>query len=411
MPRPELRARQRPGQLSGGLRQRALIASALAWDPDLVIADEPTTALDVTVQAQVLDLLGDMKRRGTALLLISHDLSVVAELADEILVMQGGDVVEQGPAEAVLQRPRHPYTRRLIAAVPSGRTRGERLAPDTATPPDLHLVRAHTDTARVDPVLAARGLTRRFTAPDGSRTVAVDDVSFTLRRGETLGIVGESGSGKSTTARIALALEDADEGEVTLLGRAWSGVPERRRRNLRRRIAVVYQDPLSSFDPRWSVERILVDAIGADVRGRAARRARAADLLAQVALPPETLDRSPIRLSGGQRQRVAIARALATSPEIIVLDEAVSALDVSVQAQILDLLVTLQDEYHLSYLFISHDLGVIHHMSDRVLVMKDGRVLEEGTSEQIFTDPQHPYTQELVRSLPTLDDPRNGVPA
>lgn len=411
VPRPELRARQRPGQLSGGLRQRALIASALAWDPDLVIADEPTTALDVTVQAQVLDLLGDMKRRGTALLLISHDLSVVAELADEILVMQGGDVVEQGPAEKVLQRPRHPYTRRLIAAVPSGRTRGERLAPDTATPPDLRLVRAHTDTAGIDPVLVARGLTRRFTAPDGSRTVAVDDVSFTLRRGETLGIVGESGSGKSTTARIALALEDADEGEVTLLGRAWSAVPERRRRDLRRRIAVVYQDPLSSFDPRWNVERILVDAIGADVRGRAARRARAADLLAQVALPPETLDRSPIRLSGGQRQRVAIARALATSPEIIVLDEAVSALDVSVQAQILDLLVTLQDEYHLSYLFISHDLGVIHHMSDRVLVMKDGRVLEEGASEQIFTDPQHPYTQELVRSLPTLDDPRNGVPA
>ncbi|MBN9202531.1 MAG: ABC transporter ATP-binding protein [Microbacterium chocolatum] len=411
VPRPELRARQRPGQLSGGLRQRALIASALAWDPDLVIADEPTTALDVTVQAQVLDLLGDMKRRGTALLLISHDLSVVAELADEILVMHGGDVVEQGPAEEVLQRPRHPYTRRLIAAVPSGRTRGERLAPDTATPPDLHLVRAHTDTARVDPVLAARGLTRRFTAPDGSRTVAVDDVSFTLRRGETLGIVGESGSGKSTTARIALALEDADAGEVTLLGQPWSAVPERVRRALRRRIAVVYQDPLSSFDPRWNVERILVDAIGADVRGHAARRARAADLLAQVALPPETLDRSPIRLSGGQRQRIAIARALATSPEIIVLDEAVSALDVSVQAQILDLLVTLQDEYHLSYLFISHDLGVIHHMSDRVLVMKDGRVLEEGTSEQIFTDPQHPYTQELVRSLPTLDDPRNGVPA
>lgn len=409
VPRPDLRARQRPGQLSGGLRQRALIASALAWDPDLVVADEPTTALDVTVQAQVLDLLSEMKARGTSLLLISHDLSVVAQLADEILVMSGGDVVEQGPAEDVLQRPRHPYTRRLIAAVPSGRTRGERLAPDTSTPPDLHLVRAHTDTAGIDPVLVARGLTRRFTAPDGSRTTAVDDVSFTLHRGETLGIVGESGSGKSTTARIALALEDADEGEVTLLGQPWSAVPERVRRVLRRRIAVVYQDPLSSFDPRWNVERILTDAIGADVRGRSAQRARAADLLAQVALPSETLDRSPIRLSGGQRQRVAIARALATSPEIVVLDEAVSALDVSVQAQILDLLVSLQDEYRLSYLFISHDLGVIHHMSDRVLVMKDGRVLEEGASEQIFTDPQHPYTQELVRSLPTLDDHPNGV--
>ncbi|WP_267059337.1 ABC transporter ATP-binding protein [Microbacterium sp. cx-59] len=404
VPAPERRARQRPGELSGGLRQRALIASAIALDPDVVIADEPTTALDVTVQAQVLALLDDMKARGASLVLISHDLSVVAHLADEILVMRGGEVVEQGPADVLLRHPQHPYTRSLIDAVPGGHTRGERLAP-----PSLHLARADTlsgtaTTDRAEPVLEARGLVKRFAAPDGTPTVAVDDVSFTLHRGETLGIVGESGSGKSTTARIALALEAADAGEVRLLGQPWTAVPESRRRVLRRRISVVSQDPLSSFDPRWNVERILLDAIPADAGlGRGARVQRARDLLAQVALPPETLRRFPLRLSGGQRQRIAIARALAPSPEIVVLDEAVSALDVSVQAQILDLLVDLQNDYGLSYLFISHDLGVIHHMSDRVLVMKNGVVVESGTSEQIFVAPAHPYTQELVGALPTLD--------
>lgn len=410
VPAPERRARQRPGALSGGLRQRALIASAIALDPELVIADEPTTALDVTVQAQVLSLLADMKARGSALVLISHDLSVVAQLADHILVMSGGEVVEQGPAAQVLNHPAHPYTRSLIAAVPGGHTRGERLAPQVPAPPNLHLPRERADETPTEDgaatVLEATHLVKHFTAPDGSRTRAVDDVSFVLRRGETLGIVGESGSGKSTTARLALALDEADAGEVRLLGRPWSSLPERLRRAARSRIAVVYQDPLSSFDPRWSTERILLDAIPADAGLTAAeRRARVGDLLAQVALPPEVRRRSPLRLSGGQRQRIAIARALASSPEIIVLDEAVSALDVSVQAQILDLLVSLQDDYGLSYLFISHDLGVIHHMSDHVLVMKDGVVVEQGTSEQIFTRPAEPYTQELVRALPALDDP------
>jgi peptide/nickel transport system ATP-binding protein len=411
VPAPERRARQRPGELSGGLRQRALIASAVALDPEVVIADEPTTALDVTVQAQVLSLLDDMKLRGASLILISHDLSVVAHLADEILVMRGGVVVEQGPAAELLRHPTHPYTQSLIDAVPGGHTRGERLAPQVAAPPILHLAR--TDVAGTtpgEPVLEARGLIKRFAAPDGTHTVAVDDVSFALHRGETLGIVGESGSGKSTTARIALALEPADGGDVRLLGRAWSAVPEHRRRALRTRISVVSQDPLSSFDPRWNVERILLDAIPADAGlGRAARLQRTRDLLAQVALPPETLHRYPLRLSGGQRQRIAIARALAPSPEIIVLDEAVSALDVSVQAQILDLLVDLQRSHGLSYLFISHDLGVIHHMSDRVLVMNDGVVVESGTSEQIFAAPRHPYTQELVSALPTLSE--NGTPS
>lgn len=404
VPSPEKRARQRPGELSGGLRQRALIASALALDPGIVIADEPTTALDVTVQAQVLALLGDMKARGSSLLLISHDLSVVAHLADEILVMRAGEVVEQGPAQEILNHPAHPYTRSLIDAVPGGHTRGERLAPDVPRERITSVPAAPRPELDAAPVLVASHLTKTFRSADGVLTHAVNDVSFTLGRGETLGIVGESGSGKSTTARIALALESADSGDVRLLGHAWSDVRESARRPLRDRIAVVYQDPLSSFDPRWNTERILIDALPAAL-GRAERDRRVRELLARVALPEEVLQRFPLRLSGGQRQRIAIARALASSPEIIVLDEAVSALDVSVQARILDLLVDLQDEDGLSYLFISHDLGVIHHMSDRVLVMKDGRVVEEGDADQIFLRPRHPYTQELVSSLPTLDDP------
>ena len=407
VPQPELRARQRPGQLSGGLRQRALIASAIALSPEIVIADEPTTALDVTVQAQVLALLNDMKSRGASLILISHDLAVVANLADEILVMSGGEVVEQGPAERILHRPEHPYTRSLINAVPGGHTRGERLAPQQEAVPDFHLTpakgRAVPDAAA--PVLQASHLVKRFTAPDGSSTLAVNDVSFELFRGETLGIVGESGSGKSTTARIALALESAEGGAVELLGEPWSRAREGRRRRLRTRISVVYQDPLSSFDPRWTTQRILRDAIPDDLGlSSAAENRRVRELLAQVALPESVLGRSPLYLSGGQRQRIAIARALAPSPDIIVLDEAVSALDVSIQAQILDLLVDLQGEYGLSYLFISHDLGVIHHMSDRVLVMKDGRVVEQGDAEQVFLRPAHPYTRQLVGALPTIDD-------
>lgn len=409
VPQPELRARQRPGELSGGLRQRALIASAIALDPEVIIADEPTTALDVTVQAQVLLLLENAKARGASIILISHDLSVVAQLADDILVMRGGEVVEQGSAAQVLGEPRHAYTRSLVDAVPGGHTRGERLAPHERTVPHLHLARPGSGESG-EPVLEARDLVKRFVSPDGTHSTAVDHVSFTLHRGETLGIVGESGSGKSTTARIALALEQADEGEVRLLGSPWSAATERRRRPLRTRIGVVYQDPLSSFDPRWNTERILLDAIPTDAGlTRRQREQRVGDLLAQVALPASVRERFPLRLSGGQRQRIAIARALATSPEVLVLDEAVSALDVSVQAQVLDLLVDLQDEYGLSYLFISHDLGVIHHLSDRVLVMKDGVVVEHGDAEQIFRAPAHPYTQELLRALPTIEVPGGGA--
>jgi ATPase components of various ABC-type transport systems, contain duplicated ATPase len=404
VPQPEQRARQRPDELSGGLRQRALIASALALDPELIIADEPTTALDVTVQAQVLALLEETKARGVSIVLISHDLSVVAQLADTILVMKGGHIVEQGDARQILERPHHEYTRSLIAAVPGEATRGRRLGPDAAVVATSHPERLARELRDYSgPVLEASDLVKRFATPGGGSQLAVDGVTFALAKGETLGIVGESGSGKSTTGRIALALSKADSGEVRLLGQDWSAVPESRRRRLRSRISAVYQDPLSSFDPRWNTERILLDAVPPDAYPTAElRHARVRELLQQVGLGDEVLPRFPLRLSGGQRQRIAIARALAPSPSVIVLDEAVSALDVSIQAQILDLLVDLQKQLGVSYLFISHDLGVISHVSDRVLVMKDGRVVEQGTVGQIFHDPRHPYTQQLIGSLPPL---------
>ncbi|WP_167133478.1 dipeptide ABC transporter ATP-binding protein [Paramicrobacterium chengjingii] len=399
VPQPEQRAKQRPDELSGGLRQRALIASALALDPEIIIADEPTTALDVTVQAQVLALLADTKRRGVSQILISHDLSVVAELADQIAVMTDGRIVEAGTADQVLGDPQHPYTRRLIAAVPGPHSRGTRLSDVTPVVAQRH---PHHDDSDAGPVLQASGLVKRFPRPDGSVATAVDDVSFTLERGQTLGIVGESGSGKSTTARMALALTAPDAGEVTLLGRAWSRVSERKRRTRRRRISVVYQDPLSSFDPRWNAERILLDALTTNTP-RGERRRRVRELVQQVGLTDAVLQRFPLTLSGGQRQRIAIARALAPSPQILVLDEAVSALDVSVQAQILDLLDDLKQQLGLSYLFISHDLGVISHVSDEVLVMKDGRVVEHGSVEQIFTVPAHEYTAQLVGATSNVE--------
>jgi peptide/nickel transport system ATP-binding protein len=392
VPHPERCARQRPGQLSGGLRQRALIASAIALDPGIVIADEPTTALDVTVQAQVLAELERMKRRGASVLLISHDLSVVARLADSILVMRGGEVIEQGAAARLLASPQHPYTRALVAAVPGIATRGTRLSP--LPPPDLPSAPARTGT-----VLSARGLVRRYRTSSGLVHAAVDGVSFDLEAGETLGIVGESGSGKSTTAKLALGLEPLDEGEVRLHGEPWAPLPERRRRARRRRVSVVDQDPLSSFDPRWNVGRILRDAVPRGV----GRNERVLELLRLVSLAPQVLERFPLKLSGGQRQRVAIARALATEPDIVVLDEAVSALDVTIQAQILDLLADLQRATGVSYLFISHDLGVIGHLCDRVLVMTEGKVVESGTPADIFERPQHPYTRKLIASIPAFD--------
>jgi peptide/nickel transport system ATP-binding protein len=401
VPEPEMRARQLPGELSGGLRQRALIATAIALDPQLLIADEPTTALDVTIQAQILGLLGESKRRGRALIVISHDLAVVSRIADRVAVMQDGVIVEQGRTSDVLSHPEHPYTQSLLDAIPSEHSRGTRLSA-----PGQSVARARIAPLQpvngAQPLLTAAGLVKRYKGPDGKVRTVVNDVSFELRAGETLGVVGESGSGKTTTGRIVLAVTRPDEGDVLLHGQPWTALREHQRRSRRSHIGVVYQDPLSSFDPRWTVRRIVSDALPGSYPDAERRASRTRELLHQVGLSDDVLDRRPLLLSGGQRQRVAIARALAPEPEIIVCDEPVSALDVSIQAQVLDLFADLQDELGLSYIFISHDLGVIHHMSDRVLVMSDGRVVEQGDAAQVFSSPAHPYTQRLLAALPRV---------
>jgi peptide/nickel transport system ATP-binding protein len=409
VPEPEMRARQLPGELSGGLRQRALIATAIALDPDLLIADEPTTALDVTIQAQILELLAESKERGRALIVISHDLAVVSRLADRVAVMKDGEIVEQGATGDILTSPQHEYTQSLLDAIPSAHSRGTRLSgeppPGQTAPavrPDSMTGPGQRGAAPGVPLLTATSLVKRYKGPDGKVRTVVDQVSFELNRGETLGVVGESGSGKTTTGRIVLAVTQPDAGEILLDGRPWTKLTEGQRRSQRQRIGVVYQDPLSSFDPRWTVRRIIGDALPASYGNVSSRASRVSELLHHVGLTDDALDRRPLLLSGGQRQRVAIARALAPEPEIIVCDEPVSALDVSIQAQVLDLFADLQVELGLSYIFISHDLGVIHHMSDRVLVMNAGKVVEQGDAVQIFNAPAHPYTQDLVASLPQL---------
>jgi peptide/nickel transport system ATP-binding protein len=410
VPEPEFRATQYPHELSGGLRQRALIASAIACGPELLIADEPTTALDATVGAQVIRLLASLKTAETGLLIISHDLSVVASLADRVAVMRAGRIVEQGPTTEVLHAPEHDYTKALLAAVPSSASKGTRLSfaqltlgvprasatPGPAGPP----AGAARDPGR--PILAASHLVKSFTGPDKVRRTVVDDVSFELFAGETLGIVGESGSGKTTTARIAVGLETPDSGQVTLRGRDWAALGPDERRAERKRIQLVYQDPLSSFDPRYTVERVIGEALRVVGYAGREREQRLGSLLELVSLDDSFRARRPIELSGGQRQRVAVARALACDPEVLVLDEPVSALDVSVQARILDLLTDLQEKLGVAYLFISHDLGVIHHMADRVLVMKDGAVVESGDVDDVFTRPARDYTRALLDAIPRL---------
>jgi peptide/nickel transport system ATP-binding protein len=398
VPEPELRAKQLSHELSGGLRQRALIASAIAADPELIIADEPTTALDVTVQAQVLELLAERKLAGTSILLISHDLAVVSQVADRVYVMKYGEFVESGPTAQVLRSPQHEYTRTLLAADPVEHEKGTRLTLKDGRPERQERA---VITDRV--VLSARDLVKTFPSGKGTR-VAVDRVSFELRQGETLGIVGESGSGKSTTARLALALESADSGEVLLDGEPWSALTEKQRQARRPRIQVIYQDPLSSFDPRFTVGRLIGQALARIGHPTGERGSRTVELLDLVGLPATMAERRPLQMSGGQRQRVAIARALAMRPEVIVCDEAVSALDVSIQAQVLDLLADLQAEFGMSYLFISHHLGVVRHVSDRVLVMKDGKVVEHGDVEDVFDRPKHEYTRELIAAIPRISE-------
>ncbi|TCO62319.1 dipeptide ABC transporter ATP-binding protein [Actinocrispum wychmicini] len=376
VPEPGTRARQYPHQLSGGLRQRALIASALAASPPLLIADEPTTALDVTVQARILDLLAERKRDGVALLLISHDLSVVAKLADYIAVMREGAFVEEGPAADVLTSPSHPYTKSLLAAA--------------------HPKRARSG-ASTQVVLEVDSVSKSYRG-----RAAVKDVSFVLRAGETLGILGESGAGKTTLAQVVLGLVRPDRGSVRLFGHPWSDRPEQLRRADRHRIQFVQQDPASSFDPRYTVARIVGEAVR--VPGRQARQRRVADLLRLVGLDTDLAGRRPWQLSGGQRQRVAIARAVAPEPAVLVCDEPVSSLDVSSQAQILDLFADLRERLGLAMVLISHDLGVIRHTSDRLIVLRAGEVVESGQVETVYQRPGHPHTRELLAALPRPPD-------
>ncbi|MBO1330087.1 ABC transporter ATP-binding protein [Streptomyces sp. VRA16 Mangrove soil] len=386
------RCAQYPHEFSGGMRQRVLIAMALACRPDVLVADEPTSALDVTVQRLVLDQMAELTREmGTSVLLITHDLALAAERADRVVVLHEGRVVETGPARAIIAEARHPYTRRLVAA-----------APGIARPKIAPVPRptGHEDPA---PLLELREVSKEYRVRGRRDPLrAVDGVSLSVLPGRTVALVGESGSGKSTTARIALRLEDCDAGAAYFDATDITRTRGRRLLPFRRAVQPVFQNPYASLDPRHTVARIVAEPLRVHGvgDGRAGHRAAVERLLDQVALPAGYADRYPHELSGGQRQRVALARALALGPRLIVLDEAVSALDVLVQDQILDLMVDLQRELGLGYLFISHDLDVVRLVAHHVLVMRRGRVVEEGVPEAIFERPGHPYTRALIDAIP-----------
>jgi glutathione transport system ATP-binding protein len=409
-------ARCYPHQLSGGMRQRAMIAMALACRPALLIADEPTTALDVTVQAQILSLIRSLQKKvNTGVLFITHDMGVVAEIADRVCVMRHGKIVEEGPVEEIFAHPKHPYTKALIAAVPrigsmtgtDGPERFSLLNPDTGLP-------LEEDSAPLkepgEVILSARGVTKRFAA----RTTffgrvthevhACEHISFDLRRGETLALVGESGCGKSTTGRAVLRLIEADSGSVLYRGTDITKLGASDLKKVRRNMQMIFQDPYASLDPRMTVGFSIAEPML--IQGTATRdqiRRRVGELLERVGLSPEVAVRYPHEFSGGQRQRICIARALSTNPEIIVADEAVAALDVSIRAQVVNLLLDLQRDLGLSYIFISHDMGVVERISHRVAVMFLGQMVEMGSRRDVFEHPQHPYTKRLLAAVPVPD--------
>ncbi|MFP7671839.1 ABC transporter ATP-binding protein [Marivita sp. S0852] len=391
LPDPEQTIRAYPFQLSGGQRQRVVIAMALALEPKILIADEPTTALDVTTQAQILDLIENLRRtHGMAVLFITHDFGVVADIADRVIVMQHGKVVEAGVADTVLLNPEHPYTRALLDAIPK-------------------LSFRESAEQGNDPILSVRDLNMTFTSRTGGlfkkpRVVkAVQNATFDLYQGETIGIVGESGSGKSTLGRCLVRLLTPQSGVVRINGQDISQIKGQELRQHRRRIQMIFQDPFSSLNPRARIGTILTEGLIAYGTDKTVARAKAEELLTLVGLDPSAMARFPHEFSGGQRQRVGIARALALDPEVIIADEAVSALDVSIQAQVLDLLADLKDRLNLSMIFITHDLRVAAQVCDRIIVMQRGKMVEFGPSAQVLGNPQTDYTQSLLDAIPGKD--------
>ncbi len=410
IPEPQLKIDSYPFQLSGGQQQRVMIAMAIACEPKLLIADEPTTALDVTVQRQIMDLIGELQERHSmAMLFITHDLALVSDIADHVVVMKDGEVREQAPASQLFRDPRDAYTKALLACRPPRDRRPRRLPViddfmKGAGPSKEERSRGLRGDEPT--LLEARSLAKSFYTKAGlfkkREFKAVKGASFRVRKGKTLGVVGESGSGKTTVALLVARLHEATGGQVFFDGNNLLGLSADAAMAYKRRIQIVFQNPYASLNPRFTVEQILTEpmqihGIGAD---HAARRALASDLLDKVGLPPMSLNKYPHEFSGGQRQRIAIARALTLKPELLICDESVSALDVSVQAQLLNLLQDLQDEFQMSYLFISHDLAVVRYMADEVMVMKDGDVVEIASPDQIYSNPQHPYTQLLLSSMP-----------
>ncbi len=407
LPDAERRAKQFPHEFSGGMRQRVLIAIGLAADPKLLIADEPTSALDVTVQRRILDHLAlQTRERGTAVLFITHDLGLAAERAEQLIVMHRGRVVESGPALEILQNPMHPYTKRLVSAAPSlASQRIETAHEQGIEVTEEELTGSGAGSESDETIISVRNLVKEFDVrgAKGEAKVlrAVDDVTFDVRTGTTLALVGESGSGKSTVANMILNLLDPTSGKVLFKGEDLSTLDSKRLFEMRRKLQVVFQNPYGSLDSTYSIYRIVEEPLRVHgIGSRKERTAKIVDLLDRVALPRSVMRRYPNELSGGQRQRVAVARALALDPEVVVLDEAVSALDVLVQDQILQLLNQLQADLGLTYLFITHDLAVVRLLADDVVVMEQGRIVEKATADELFSNPQEKYTRELIDAVP-----------
>ncbi|WP_399630626.1 dipeptide ABC transporter ATP-binding protein [Sporosarcina sp. SG10008] len=394
----EDRFSQYPHEFSGGMRQRVMIAIALACRPTLLIADEPTTALDVTIQAQILNLMKDMQQRfGTSIILITHDLGVVAGMCDRVAVMKDGEIVETGTTEEIFDNPKHSYTKKLLNALP-------RL--DEKKKPKRTPLRT-IGIEKGKPLLEVKSLKQHFDVGKGNIVKAVDDISFHIKPGETLGLVGESGSGKSTTGRAILRLHEPTDGDVLYQGMAINRLSKNEMKTMRRHMQMIFQDPYSSLNPRFKVLDIIGQAL--DIhrlsKNKEERKKRVEELLVMVGLEPSHAMRYPHEFSGGQRQRIGIARALAVEPDFIVCDEPLSALDVSIQSQIVELLEDLQHRLGLTYLFIAHDLSMVKHISDRVAVMYAGKIVELAESEELYSNPQHPYTKSLLSAIP-IPDPK-----